>query len=1243
MNWDRTHGNAIRTAGSFGSALNQLATRIQNNANALNNANQQTNRFRGNITNLIKSMVVFGTVLPAVNAILPTTLLKRFEDLVQVGKEWEYQIKSINSLLVGVNDTQQENQDRVAALDTGMQKLALRYGLTTQELEAAKESFSTLNVVLDDATTATDDLGKGLQLTTDVAKLSRAGFSDMNDALQAMFTAMSAGSFTTSQTDAVMDRLFETIKVGRVTFQQFNKDASTFIPMMNEMIEVAPDAASRMDRLTQGLQLFAAASLSMGSPRAAVGIANIFRDIGRANQAQNKLTVAMDSLRRRGQTTLDIRPEALLQAGPVSSIQTLAQALGPNSPLVNQYIAQKQKMGKLDKDEAAEREAASKRLTQAYFGEARAVRAFEDLTANGGKQLTNVMDQMATDIARGGIVDSAVKEWEDTMTAADSRLDAAVRNFQLSLYTTIAPGLIKIKDYLRDALNGLVDSNEFQRADVFGKIQIAASRLLQSFSDWFEGPGRNQVQQWGYRLGNFLGEALAGAFVGGKDSSIAKAALAFSEAFAAGVKDALPDLLKDAIFGAVGEGLLSYLLLRRAGVSRPVAALGSAGFVSQAQGMGGPVGQAGAIGIGGIGLGILGVLAARRSGRVNIPGMGATLADLGPMFRAGAQRREMLGAEEVVTGQELGMRGFMRDYVYQRGYGPPSPSGALPRGGFIGRIPGMGNTGALRQAESAAAGSSKWNMARWGGLGIGALATLATAATAPADNRWHDTLSMLGGVAGGALGGGLGGLLGIETGPGALITGAIGSMAGYGLGTMGGGMLGDWLDSMFGKKANGGGMGDDQAAQLEGINAMVFALNNSDVAKILEQIRGLISRGGGTGPLVNKAATSTATGGVQGGGMGDLTRFETSQFGDRQLSNEESLAACGPAAAVFFAKANGRNPTLREAVDLAKGVGWNTSGGMPSAASEADLLTKMGVSGATSGAVDWSRLQTDALAGRPSIVNIGPNGKFPGHFFQISGYNAQTGQFRVGASGKALAGGNEWMTAAQMLALGPASGAVYSMAQGPQPVGGATGSHADWVNKMLAMAAPTAQRLGIDPRWLVAMAASESNWGSAPGNELFGIKGAGTAGSVMLDTWERNAAGVPYQTKAAFAAYNSPAEAFDAFGNLLAGHYPGALNQSTLGGFVGGLKAGGYFTDTTSHYQSTLQGILNQFGGGTGGAFTPDMVGGGKNINIGTLIGQVVMDPSGMDINELAGMLADALMGLENGSGIGQASQVAPA
>ena len=139
------------------------------------------------------------------------------------------------------------------------------------------------------------------------------------------------------------------------------------------------------------------------------------------------------------------------------------------------------------------------------------------------------------------------------------------------------------------------------------------------------------------------------------------------------------------------------------------------------------------------------------------------------------------------------------------------------------------------------------------------------------------------------------------------------------------------------------------------------------------------------------------------------TADRVSQFGDQQLSTDEAYAACGPAAAVRFAQAYGRNPTLREAVDMAKSVGWTAQSGMAGISSEQQLLSKMGIP--TKLTNDMSAMAKEAQTGNPVTIST------PGHYFYADGYDPGTGAFHVGRSGTDLKGGSEWMTPAQMEAV----------------------------------------------------------------------------------------------------------------------------------------------------------------------------------------------------------------------------------
>jgi hypothetical protein len=117
------------------------------------------------------------------------------------------------------------------------------------------------------------------------------------------------------------------------------------------------------------------------------------------------------------------------------------------------------------------------------------------------------------------------------------------------------------------------------------------------------------------------------------------------------------------------------------------------------------------------------------------------------------------------------------------------------------------------------------------------------------------------------------------------------------------------------------------------------------------------------------------------------------------------MSACGPAAAIAFARSTGRNPTPQEAVTLARQVGWNPQQGMAGPQSQVALLKQMGVAATMTQGVDWERVKVEAAAGRPVIIDS------PAHYFVVEGYDPATNRFNFGNSAaRALrkAGGNAW-------------------------------------------------------------------------------------------------------------------------------------------------------------------------------------------------------------------------------------------
>jgi len=138
------------------------------------------------------------------------------------------------------------------------------------------------------------------------------------------------------------------------------------------------------------------------------------------------------------------------------------------------------------------------------------------------------------------------------------------------------------------------------------------------------------------------------------------------------------------------------------------------------------------------------------------------------------------------------------------------------------------------------------------------------------------------------------------------------------------------------------------------------------------------------------------------------TLNQVSQFGDSQLTASEASAACGPAAAVRFAQRYGRNPTLREATDMAATVGWTQGQGMAGIGSEKALLEKMGVPTKLVSGPDWGTFANEARSGNPVIISTA------GHYFTADNWDPATNRFHVGRSGLDLRGGSEWMTPEEM-------------------------------------------------------------------------------------------------------------------------------------------------------------------------------------------------------------------------------------
>lgn len=141
-------------------------------------------------------------------------------------------------------------------------------------------------------------------------------------------------------------------------------------------------------------------------------------------------------------------------------------------------------------------------------------------------------------------------------------------------------------------------------------------------------------------------------------------------------------------------------------------------------------------------------------------------------------------------------------------------------------------------------------------------------------------------------------------------------------------------------------------------------------------------------------------------------------------------------------------------------------------------------------------------------------------------------------------------------------------------------------NRLRADAEAASRVTGIPAKFMLAQAALETGWGKreirardgSPAHNLFGIKATGNwTGRVTEATTIEYINGVPQRRVEKFRAYDSYADAFRDYANLLKNNprYEKVLaNAQDADGFARGLQRAGYATDP--HYAAKLSSIIRR-------------------------------------------------------------------
>jgi flagellar protein FlgJ len=146
---------------------------------------------------------------------------------------------------------------------------------------------------------------------------------------------------------------------------------------------------------------------------------------------------------------------------------------------------------------------------------------------------------------------------------------------------------------------------------------------------------------------------------------------------------------------------------------------------------------------------------------------------------------------------------------------------------------------------------------------------------------------------------------------------------------------------------------------------------------------------------------------------------------------------------------------------------------------------------------------------------------------------------------------------------------------------------AEFQARLMPHAQAASRMTGIPAQFMLGQAALETGWGKreiraadgTPSHNLFGVKAGGNwKGAVVETVTTEYVNGVPQKSVEKFRAYDSYADAFRDYANLLRGNprYAGVMAQAAQGldaeGFANGLQRAGYATDP--NYADKLSRII---------------------------------------------------------------------
>ncbi|SJW04772.1 phage tail tape measure protein [Clostridioides difficile] len=336
-----------------------------------------------------------------------------------------------------------------AEFETAMTKTSTMFGDTKVDTEnlnnkvlelskntgiAASSIGESLYNALSSGIPVTKDMGSAMDFMTKNAKLSKAGFTDIDTALTATAKVLNAYKMDVSETD----------RVHKVMMQTQNKGITTVGELGATLAQVTPTASAMSFSFEQvGASLANMTAQGTPTAQATTQLNSLLAELGKTGTVANKsLLSATKGTKYAGKSFKE-----LMQAGvPLNEILNLMDG-----------SAKKNKKSLID-----------------MFGSIEAGKAALALSGQNSEQYTNNLKAMST---QADVVSSAYAKMSNTLESKVGILKESFKNLGIEIYS-------KLKEPLKNAAEtGIQCLSDLDKQFSSGSLKADISQIAQSFGD----------------------------------------------------------------------------------------------------------------------------------------------------------------------------------------------------------------------------------------------------------------------------------------------------------------------------------------------------------------------------------------------------------------------------------------------------------------------------------------------------------------------------------------------------------------------------------------------------------------------------------------------------------------------------------------------------------------------------------------------------------------------------------------